>query len=93
MIKKMIAYAVVSLMLLGGAVSSAQTLGFSGGVTGHGWWGSVWAQWLRANGVNNRAVVYANGRTTEKAYANRWNDAKANANRKISGNTAYWHYY
>lgn len=45
MFKKIFQRTAVILMLSVGLLAAAETFGFSGGVTGHLWFGKVWARW------------------------------------------------
>lgn len=93
MFKKIFQRTAVILMLSVGLLVAAETFGFSGGVTGHLWFGKVWARWNSHPKTNNNVVIYACGKTTSKSYASNRSSAYTEVNRIPSGNRAYWHYY
>lgn len=62
MFKKIFQRTAVILMLSVGFLAAAETFGFSGGVTGHLWFGKVWARWNSHPQTNNNVVIYARGK-------------------------------
>lgn len=86
--KWVVAIAVASLLVIGGASALAYSFDFFyGGVTGVPGNGTTWGEFTPSK---RRVAVQAKGQTTRVSYANPRGKANSTVRRAISGNSSGW---